>query len=342
MPTSGSYNYSVTALNVITSAAEDIGVIQNGQSLDADDLATMLRTLNLLVKQWQGTSDKFPGLKVWTRQRLTVYFAEDQNLYAIGPASTDDRSSVAIKTSSGAGPQVTTLSAAKAANATSVTVGSTTGMTAADQIGFVLADGTLGWTTISSVDSATGLTLPANSVGAANSGAVVFTYTNKAQRFVAWESASLRDWSSPGQPIDIPVAIYTDVAQYQALTQKNASGDPTAILIEPDRLNTIIRTNFATANVYKSLLLSVIYPSEDYDDASGADDISYPQEYFAALEWELAFRSAPKFGRIWDDTMKNAYRIAVTEGVNFNPANSSLFFEPGRDIYDAGSPFTRP
>lgn len=342
MATSGSYNYSVTALQVITSSAEDIGVIANGQSLDSNDLATMLRTLNLLVKQWQGTSDKFPGLKVWTRQRLSVYFALNQNLYSIGPASTDDRSSVAINTSSGAGPQATTTTAAKAANATSLTVSSTTGMTAADQIGIVLASGALGWTTISSVDSATGLTLPANTLGAANSGAVVFTYTNKAQRFVAWETAALRDWSSPSQPIDIPLAIYTDVAQYQALTQKNASGDPTAILIEPGRLNTVIRTNFATANVYKSLLLSVIYPSEDYDDATGADDIAYPQEYFAALEWELAFRCAPKFGKEWTKSMQVAYQTCVMEGINFNPANSSLYFEPGRDIYDAGSPFTRP
>lgn len=294
----------------------------------------MLRTLNLQVKQWQGTSDKFPGLKVWTRQRLNLFFAIGQARYLVGPASSDDRAAAA--------QVVTTLGANKAANATSVTVASTTGMTAADAIGIVLSDGTLGWTTISSVDSATGLTLPANSVGAAGSGAIVFTYTAKAQRFVELESASLRDWSNPSQPIDIPIEVYTDVQQYESVTQKLAPGDPTAILVEPQRLNTAVTLNFAAANVYKTLRLTVIYPSEDYDDATGADDIAYPQEYFAALEWELARRCAPKFGRVWTDDLALHWKIAVQEGVNFNPGDTSLSFEPGRDAYDVGSPFTRP
>lgn len=334
MPTSGSWDYSVTALQVITSAAEDIGAIANGQSLDSDDLATMLRTLNLLVKQWQGTSDKFPGLKVWTRQRLVIFPVSDQARYLIGPASTDDRASV--------NSLATTLGAAKADSATAITVTSTTGMTAADVIGFVTTAGTLGWSTISSVDSATGLTIAANSIGVAASGNVVYTYTSKAQRFVELEAASLRDNSSVGQPIDISLAVYTDVQQYEAVVQKLASGDPTAILIEPQRLNTAVTMNFAAANMYRTLRLTVIYPSEDYDNAAGSDDIAYPQEYFAALEWELARRCAPKFGRVWTADLQQQWVVAVQEGINFNPADTHLHFEPGRDMTDIGSPFTRP
>lgn len=334
MPTSGSWNYQVTALQVITDCAENLGVIASGQPLDSNDLATFLRTLNLLVKQWQGRSDKFPGLKVWTRQRLSIFFVSGQVAYSIGPNSSDDRASVNTLS--------TTLGANKAANATSVTVSDTTGMTAADVIGIVTTAGPIGWSTISSVDSATGLTLPANSIGAAASGAVVFTYTSKAQRFVDWDAALLRDNSQTGQPIDIPLAIYTDVAQYEQLTQKFAQGDPTAILIEPGRLSTVVRTNFSPTNMYKNLRLTVYYPAEDYDDATGADDISYPQEYYASLSWELSFRCAAKFGRPWTPDMQAAYQVCVTEGVNLNPQNTHLSFEPGRDIYDTGSPFTRP
>lgn len=338
MATSGSWDYGATALNIITSAAEDIGVIANGQSLDSNDLATMLRTLNYIAKQWQGMSDKYPGVKIWTRQRLTIFFAPastvNQNRFLIGPASSDDRSSVSVVT--------TQLTAAKAANATSITVSSTTGMTAADQIGIVLTDNTIGWTTISSVDSATGLTLPANTIGAANSTGVVYTYTNKAQRFVEVEAAVLRDNSSLNQPIDIPLEIYTDVQQYENITQKNAAGDPTAILIEPTRLNTVVTTNFAGPNGYKNLRLTVIYPSEDYDTASGADDIAYPQEYFAALEWELARRCAPKFGKPWTADLDKQWQLAVAEGVNINPQETHMSFEPGRESTDVGSPFTRP
>jgi len=334
MATSGSWDYSVTALQIITSAAEDIGVAENNQSLDSNDLATMLRTLNLLVKQWQGQSDKFPGLKVWTRQRVEMFFVSGQARYLVGPASADARAAVS--------PVVTTLTAAKGASATTITLASTTGMTAADTIGFVLATGALGWGTISTVDSSTQVTIAANSIGAANSGAVVFTYTSKAQRFVELEAVSLRDWSTPGQPIDIPLEVYTDVQQYELVTQKLASGDPTAILIEPLRLTTAVTLNFAAANVYKTLHLTVIYPAEDYDNAAGSDDIAYPQEYFAALEWELARRCAAKFGRPWTADLAQHWEIAVREGVNLNPQETSLSFEPGREATDVGSPFTRP
>lgn len=323
MATSGSWNYSVTALNVINSAAEDIGVLVGGGSLSSADLATFLRTLNLLVKQWQGTSDKFPGLKIWTRQRLVVFPVADQVRYLVGPAAGDDRAS--------ANSLAAVSTAAKAANATALVVSSTVGMTAADVLGIVTDAGPIGWTTISTVTDGTNLVLAANSIGAAASGKVVFTYTSKAQRFVDIEAAVLRDNSSVGQPIDIPLNIYTDVAQYEAVVQKFADGDPLSILVEPMRLNTVVTTDFAPANMFKTLRLTVIYPSEDYDDATGADDIAYPQEYFAALEWELARRCAPKFGRTWTQDMKDHWMLAVQEAVNLNPEDESKHFQPGEE-----------
>lgn len=297
-------------------------------------MATFLRSLNLLAKQWQGTSDKFPGLKVWTRQRLVIFLVLNQSRYVIGPASGDDRASV--------NSLATLTTANKTASSTALVVSSTTGMTAADIIGIVLNDGTVGWTTIATVTDGTNLVLAANTLGAAAAGRVVYTYTSKAQRFVELESAVLRDNSTAGQPIDIPLEVYTDVQEYERVVQKQAPGDPTSILIEYQRLNTAVTCNFAAANVYKSLRLTVLYPSEDYDSVSGADDISYPQEYFAALEWELARRCAPKFGRKWTDDMKGHWTIAVQEGINFNPVDTSLYFEPGRDAPSADSPFTRP
>jgi len=103
-----------------------------------------------------------------------------------------------------------------------------------------------------------------------------------------------------------------------------------------------VTTNFSSPNVYRTLYLTVIYPSEDYDNATGSDDIAYPQEYFAALEWELARRCAPKFGRSWTQDLATHWQIAVQDGVNLNPDDTSLHFEPGKDPWDSGSPFTRP
>src|SRR3990167_6167396 len=116
------------------------------------------------------------------------------------------------------------------------------------------------------------------------------------------------------------------------------SGDPTALLVEPQRINTAVTMNFAATNVYKTLRLTVIYPAEDYDNAAGSDDIGYPQEYYAALEWELARRCAPKFGRVWTPDLQGHWQIAVQEGINFNPVDTHLSFEPGRDMTDSQRP----
>src|SRR5574341_1019158 len=91
MTTSGSWNYSVTASDIITGALENINVLEGGESVDSDDSTVALRTLNQLVKQWQGSADQAPGLKVWTRQRITLFLAVDQVKYLIGPGSSDAR-----------------------------------------------------------------------------------------------------------------------------------------------------------------------------------------------------------------------------------------------------------
>lgn len=326
MSTSGSWNYNATASTIINAAAEDLGVQQGFGNLSTTDFASMLTRLNLLVKQWQGRTDMAQGFKVWTRQRLTIFPVANQIRYSIGPNSTDDRASV--------NALATTLGGAKAASATTIPMTSTTGMTAGDNIGFVTTAGPIGWTTIFSVDSATQVTLPANTIGAAAAGNVVYTYTSKAQRFVDWEYVSLRDNSSAGQPIDLPMRVYTDVQQYEALPQKYANGDPLAVLIEPQRLSTIVTCNFAPANMWKSLRLTVFYPSEDYDDSTGADDISFPQEWYAALEWELALRCAPLFGTTWTKEMQINYANATTIARELNPQNTSTYFQPGFEGYD--------
>jgi hypothetical protein len=138
--TSASWDYSVTAAQVITAAYENLNVISAGGTVSSANLASALVRLNFIVKQWQGQTDMAQGLKIWTRQRLVIFPVANQIRYSIGPASGDDRASV--------NSLATTLIANKAANATTCSVTSTTGMTAADQIGFVTDAGPIAWTTI--------------------------------------------------------------------------------------------------------------------------------------------------------------------------------------------------
>lgn len=326
MATSGSWDYSATASQIITAAAEDIGLVQPGATLATNLQTAMLRRLNFIAKQWQGKADMAKGLKLHTRQRVTVFLAKNQPTYLVGPSG--DHATTQYGR--------TTLSAAEAAGQTTLSItattdttnypGTTVTMTAADKIGIVQTDGTLFWTTISSTGAGPTVVVDdALTVGAA-SGAYVYWYTNKAQRFPFCEAAVLRNSSI----VDIGLPVFTDVRQYEeGISNKTQQGDPIQLLIEPIRLSTRVTTDFYPQDVTKQLRLTVLYPAEDYDATT--DDIAFPQEWFAALEWELALRSCPFGGRTWTNEMNVNYAQATAIARELNPENTSRHFEPGRD-----------
>ncbi len=325
MTTSGSWNYSVTASDIITGALENINVLEGGESVDSDDSTVALRTLNQLVKQWQGSADQAPGLKVWTRQRITLFLAVDQVRYLIGPGSSDARATTSYgRTTVSAAYSAGTSLDVTALTDTTTNVGTTVTMTAADIIGVVLDDGTISWTTISSAASSP-ITLGGALAGAAAAGNYVYWFTSRAQRFVDIEDARLRD----SELIDTKVDVYTDVQQYESIPQKGGQGDPTAILVEPLTTQTRVTLDFAPQDVTKQLRLTVIYPSEDYDATS--NDIAYPQEWFAALEWELAKRLAPKFNKRWTETHEINWKQATQIARQLNPQATTIYFQPHAD-----------
>lgn len=328
MATSNSWDYSVNAGQICAAAGENLGIIQEGGTLTAGQSTTLMQRLNFIAKQFQGKADMAQGLKVHTRQRVVMFLAKGQQTYTVGPAATDSRATTLYGR--------TTLTAAKAAGQTVLAItansdtttypGTTVGMTNADNVGVVQTDGSLQWTTIAA-NGSTSVTLNAAlTVGAAN-GAYLYWYTSQAQHFPVLEYAELRN----SDLIDLPMRIYTQVSDYERLTNKTAQGDPLSVLCEPLRLNTRITTDFQPLDVTKQLRLTALYPAEDYDATT--DDIAFPQEWFAALEWELTKRTCVAFGKSWTNEMNLNYTSALQIARELNPENSSAYFQPGREEY---------
>lgn len=332
MATSGSYDYSATAAQIIYAAAENLQLVSGGSTINSNDESTLLRRLNFIAKQWQGKADMAQGLKLHTRQRLTLFLAAGQQRYTIGPASTDARCTAQYGR--------TTISAAEAASQTVISItsntdtttypGTTVTMTAGDFIGIVQDDGTIHWSTISGTPGATA-TINDATTAAAAAGNFVYWFTARAQRFPVLETAVLREFDTTtfGKASDMPLLTYTDVQQYEALADKTSDGDPTALLCEPLRLNTAVTFDCQPDDVTKVVNMTVLYPAEDYDATT--NDIAFPQEWFAALEWELTFRSAPLAGKTWTPEMQQNYTQATAIARQVNPENTSAHFEPGRE-----------
>ena len=274
MSSSGSWDFACTGTTLIQAVYEDLGAIAPGTTVASADSTLALDRLQKLIKQYQGRSDGSPGLKIHTRQRVNLFLAKGQQSYLIGPAATDARSTITYGR--------TTIDAAEAAAQTVISVtatsdtttnpGSTSTATAADIIGIEQNDGTIFWTTVSSISAGDTITIGTGIDVAAAVGNYVWWFTARAQRLPHIESAVLRDENFN----DMPLEMYTDASQYdQGVSSKYADGTPTATLVEPLRIATRITLNSQSTNVTDTIVLTGFYPGEDVDAA--ANDIVFPQ-----------------------------------------------------------------
>jgi len=324
MSTSGSWDFSLTAAQIMQAAAEDLGVLRPGQTMPTAMSASMLRRLNMLAKQWQGGADGMGGVKVHTRQRVTLFLAKGQQTYLIGPAATDARATTQYGR--------TTISANEAASQTTLSItattdtttypGTTITMTNADIIGIQLDSGAIHWSTISGTPAGT-VTINDALASTATSGNYVWWFTSRAQRFPVIESAVLRNVSLG----DVPLIVYNEVSEYEmGVADKYGDGQPSCILIEPLRLNTRVTLNRQPTDVTSQIILTVQYPSEDYDATT--NDIAYPQEWLRPLAWELSHEVAPAFSVAWTPNMESNRQESLKIARSLNPERSIAYFQP--------------
>ena len=315
MATSGSYNYSATALSIVTEALEFNGVSHSGQAITADDMTTCLRSLNIMSKQWSGNFDFAPGLKAFSRKTGYLFLQDGQGRYTLGPSG--DNASLSYKT--------TTMRIAGIATNTTLEVTSTTGMTAADNIGIELNSGTIFWTTISSVTDSDTLVIPATGLTSASAiGNRIFTYTTKLIRPLYMETVSVRDVDGN----DSGLAEMTR-NHYEAIYVKSTESSPSKYLYE----NTLTDGTF-TLDTYPNNIRNVVRmvfmaTAEDYDTQT--DDISYPQEWFLPLAVGLAKITAPKFGQTWSVDKEDIYKNALMMARTSYAETSEDYFQPGID-----------
>jgi len=80
MATSGSIDFTLTRDTIIADALELIGAIGIGDTPTSADYTTCARTLNMMVKAWQGQ-----GIHLWTETEMTVTLVVDQATYTLSP-----------------------------------------------------------------------------------------------------------------------------------------------------------------------------------------------------------------------------------------------------------------
>jgi hypothetical protein len=316
MATSGTVTYSVTEADIIKDALIEIGYLDPTETPTADDIVTARRKLNLIVKQWTSQLDFAPGLKMWTRRTGYLFLQEDQTKYSLGPSG-DHATETYVQT---------TLSTDEALGSTSLSLTSTTGMSASDNIGIVLDDGSIHWTTISGAPGAP-TTIATGLASAATSGNVVFAYTTKMRRPFELLSGVLRDADGNDSPIDVNLSLQ----EYEAIYSKGSEGSPSRLYFEAQRTNAVAYIDCAPEDVTKVIRLPYLSYIEDF--SAQANDADFPIEWARPLCLQLANDCCRPFGREPKQSLKLDLQEALTMARKAYPETAVLEYQSEPDEY---------
>ena len=129
MTTSNSIDYSLDANGIITAAFEKLGIRTAESPLEAPDVATGLRDLNLMLKTWVMDS----SVHLWTTKEGIIFLDKGKTDYLLG-ATGDEATTLDDFIG-------TTTTADMAALDIIAPVTSSTGMLAGDYVGVLLDTG---------------------------------------------------------------------------------------------------------------------------------------------------------------------------------------------------------
>lgn len=284
MATSGSSDFTLTRNQIITNALTQLGVYRPGATVGTNDLNHCASILNSMVKSWEGQ-----GIHLWKETEGTLFLRNGINKYTLDSSSTDYSGDNVIDT---------TLSTA--ASGTSLTVTSTTGMTAADNIGIQLDDNTMQWTTIVSVNSSTSLTITASVSSTASSGNNIFTYTTHASKPLVITSARFRDENGTDRPIFI-----RGREEFMQIPNKTSTGKINQIFYAPTISSATIYVWPTPDSVADTLRFSYTKALEDFDSAG--DNADFPTEWLYCITCNLAVAVAGTYGKKLEQ--ENPYMI---------------------------------
>lgn len=314
MAVSGSKDFSITRGQIIASAYRKIGIFDIGEGVSGDETSAADFALNLMIKEWLAR-----GADIHLRQNLTVFLQPNQTSYTFSSSSSDDYTNDTVVE--------TTLSADEASGQTVISVTSSSGMTASDRVGIKLDDHTIHWTTISSVDTSTQITIASATTGAASSGNKVYAYTNKGDvpRKLVYQFR--RDKHGLDTEID-----RIGESEYHRLTDKDASGPPTQVYYRPGvgMGELFVWPTDWGANGDRLELVTRVMP-DDFDAAANSPD--FPIEWGNTIVWGLAAELAAENGipRLEQQNLWTISQMKFNEMLDYDVENASVVFSMDYD-----------
>lgn len=276
MATSGSSDFSRTRDEIIKAAYRKLGVIRATQTPNAQLITDGAEALNAMVKHWQGK-----GIHVWTVSEATLFVQPGQTRYSISSSSSDNAASTFTSTA---------LAAEALSGATTITVDSITGISSGDNIGVVVDDGTVHWTTVNGAPAGSTVTLTTALDDSAAEDNKVYVYTNRIVRPLKIVDAR---WFDAASGIESPTISMISRLDYRRLPDKTRAGAVTQAFYDPQLTTGYLNLWHAPAVFEGYVNFTWHRPIEDFDAAGDNPDL--PTEWLQTLIFNLAVVMAPEF-----------------------------------------------
>lgn len=310
MATSGSTNFTLNRDELITLAYEDMNVIRSGGTPTSDQISYASKRLNVMLKAFQAD-----GMQLWVIKKVTIIPVLGQQSYSMG---SDKMSYTMYKTE---------IKTAASATDTSIDVDSTSNMTASDNIGIVTDDGTIHWTTISSVTDSDTVVIASGLDSASAVDNHVYWYTSNIDRPHEVLEVYYREYDTVNDT-EIGKVSRTE---YYALSDKDQQGTPVNYYYDPQLTNSVLYIwPTADSDFSKNYTIeaNIKKPFDDMD--SSTDDFEFPQEWYEAILLGLETRIARKVGYPIQDqqTLKLDAELAKELAMSFDTEHTSIFFKP--------------
>lgn len=292
MTVSSSSDFNRTRNQIISRSGRIIGATRAGAALSASEVSDFSEALNAMVKRWQAT----PNMRVWTVMEGTLFPQVDQVKYALGSGSTDHATETYYETA---------ITSDEASGQTILSVDSTTNIAVSDNIGIVVDDGTLHWTTVSSKTSTT-VTIASALDDDAAAGNAVFNYTTKLVRPLKIVECRRFDFTSDIETSMSPMLARLD---YRALPNKTESGIITQAFYDPQRESLgYLHLWQPPSSVTDLVNFTWHRPIMDFDAADDTPDL--PAEWIDAIVYNLALEMATEY-KVSDSTYGRVERLAM-------------------------------
>lgn len=117
-------------------------------------------------------------------------------------------------------------------------------------------------------------------------------------------------------------------AEYDALSDKSVSGDPTKWLYEREWEYGTLYLDTVPSDTTKTIVFT--YHRALFDMDAGTEDVDFPQQWHLPLVYLLAANMAPRYGI--DPTPYAPLLEEARENANtFYPEKVSMYFQPGKE-----------